>query len=73
MTGTVTSTAIVSDRIASTIDEHLGLAHAVLDGAITEAERLFIAHLDDSQAVVERRVSAAITRMATAPEMEDDQ
>ena len=63
---------LTPDRIASTINEHLGLAHAVLDGALAEAERLFIAHLDDSQAVVERRVSAAITRMATAPDMEDE-
>jgi len=32
----------------------------------------FIAHLDMSQAVVEQRVATAITRMATAPDLEDE-
>jgi DNA-binding GntR family transcriptional regulator len=63
---------LTPDRIASTIAEHVALARSVLAGDHLEAERLFVAHLDDSQAVVERRVSAAITRMATAPDMEEE-
>lgn len=57
---------LTPDRIRSTVEEHLGIVRAVAAGDLTEAERLFVAHLDLSQAVVEQRVSAAITRMATA-------
>jgi DNA-binding GntR family transcriptional regulator len=63
---------LTPDRITSTIAEHIGIAHAVLAGDVEAAERLFLAHLDVSQAVVEYRVAAAIARMATVPEMEDD-
>jgi DNA-binding GntR family transcriptional regulator len=62
---------LTADRVRSTIDEHLHLAAAVLTGALGDAERLFVAHLDLSQAVVEQRVAAAITRMATAPDLEE--
>ena len=63
---------LTPDRIASTIEEHVGIALAVRDGDVPGAERRFLAHLDDSQAVVERRVAAAIARMATAPDVEDE-
>jgi DNA-binding GntR family transcriptional regulator len=64
---------LTGDRITSTIQEHLDLAHAVLAGSLADAERIFVAHLDMSQAVVEQRVAAAITRMATAPDLEDEE
>jgi DNA-binding GntR family transcriptional regulator len=63
---------LTSDRIASTIDEHLGIARAVLEGDLAEAERRFVGHLDHSQAVVERRVASAIVRMARTPDPEED-
>jgi hypothetical protein len=48
------------------------LARSVLAGDLVEAEQLFLGHLDHSQAVVEHRVAAAISRMATAPAMEEE-
>lgn len=62
---------LTPDRIRCTVEEHLGIARAVLERDLVTAEQRFLAHLDHSQAVVEQRVSAAITRMATAPEMDD--
>jgi DNA-binding GntR family transcriptional regulator len=61
-----------ADRVRSTIEEHVELATAVATGSPVDAERIFVAHLDVSQAVVEQRVAAAITRMATAPDLEDE-
>ena len=61
-----------ADRVRSTIEEHVRLAAAVVAGVPADAEQIFIAHLDVSQAVVEQRVAAAITRMATAPDLEDE-
>lgn len=63
---------LTEDRIASTIAEHLAIARAVLAGDLVGAERLFLAHVDDSQAVVEQRVARAITRMATATDLGGD-
>jgi DNA-binding GntR family transcriptional regulator len=63
---------LTTDRIASTIDEHLGIARAVLAGDLVDAERRFLGHLDLSQAVVEQRVAAAITRMARPADPEED-
>lgn len=53
-------------RIEATIEEHLGIVEAVIDGDIAEAEIRFCSHLDRSVAVVEERVTAALVRMATA-------
>ena len=53
------------ERIEATIDEHLGIVEAVIEGDITEAELRFCSHLDRSVAVVEERVTAALVRMAT--------
>jgi DNA-binding GntR family transcriptional regulator len=63
---------LTADRIRATITEHLGIARSVLAGDLIEAEQRFLGHLDHSQAVVEQRVAAAIARMATAPDMEED-
>jgi DNA-binding GntR family transcriptional regulator len=63
---------LTPDRIHSTIAEHVGIARSVLAGDLVEAEQRFLGHLDHSQAVVEQRVAAAITRMATAPDMEEE-
>jgi DNA-binding GntR family transcriptional regulator len=63
---------LTADRVRSTVEEHLGIARALLAGDLVGAERLLLGHVDDSQAVVEQRVSDAITRMATAPEMGED-
>ena len=53
-------------RIQATIDEHLSIIEAVIDGDIGEAEIRFCNHLDRSVSVVEERVTAALVRMATA-------
>jgi len=50
-------------RIRQTIEEHLAIVEAVLQGDITAAEARFLAHLDRSIAVVEDRVNRALTRM----------
>ncbi|MBI2705905.1 MAG: GntR family transcriptional regulator [Actinobacteria bacterium] len=52
------------ERIERTVDEHLSIVDAVLAGRLVEAESQFTSHLDTSRAVVERRVSRAISRMA---------
>jgi DNA-binding GntR family transcriptional regulator len=54
---------VTPERIAQTIEEHLGLVGAVLDGDLAEAERRFVVHLDRSIAVVEERVARAVARM----------
>jgi DNA-binding GntR family transcriptional regulator len=55
------------ERIVATIEEHLGIVEAVIEGDIAEAEKRFCSHLDRSVSVVDQRVSAALVRMATAP------
>jgi DNA-binding GntR family transcriptional regulator len=61
-----------ADRVSSTIAEHVGIARALLAGDVISAERLLLGHVDDSQAVVEHRVAGAISRMASAPELEGE-
>lgn len=51
------------DRIRLTVEQHLGIVEVVLSGDLVEAERRFTSHLDESMAVVEQRVSAAVARM----------
>lgn len=60
------------DRIRSTIEEHVGIARALLAGDLLEAERRLLDHVDGSQTVVEQRVAGAIARMATAPDLEGE-
>ncbi len=55
-------------RIDRTVVEHLEILEAVLAGAIVDAERSFLAHLETSLTVVEERVAAAIARMTTQRE-----
>ena len=62
---------LTPDRVRSTVEEHIAIARAVLDGALVEAEQQVLGHLDHSQAVVEQRVLMAIARMATAPQLPD--
>jgi DNA-binding GntR family transcriptional regulator len=52
-----------ADRVVRTIDEHLEIVSAVLDGDLAEAERRFVEHLDRSRAVVSEHVDRAIARM----------
>lgn len=54
------------ERIERTIEEHLGIVDAVLDGDPAEAERRFGLHVELSIAVVEERVLQALARMAAA-------
>ena len=52
-----------ADRVVRTIEEHLEIVVAVLDGNLPEAERRFVEHLDRSKAVVSEHVDRAIARM----------
>ena len=54
---------LLPERIERTIDEHLGIVQAVLDGKVGLAEDRFDEHVATSLAVVEERASAAIRRM----------
>jgi DNA-binding GntR family transcriptional regulator len=54
---------LLPERIAKTVDEHLGILDSVLAGRIEEAEQRFDDHVAVSLAVVEERVGAAISRM----------
>ena len=51
------------ERVEATIEEHLALVDALLEGDVAEAELRFVAHLDSSLAVVEERVHRAVARM----------
>lgn len=51
------------ERIAETIDEHVAIVDALLDGDSALGERRLTAHFDDSLAVVEQRAALALARM----------
>lgn len=53
------------ERLVATVEEHLWIVDAVLDGDLPEAERRFGMHLDSSLAVVEERVAQARAQMVT--------
>jgi DNA-binding GntR family transcriptional regulator len=57
---------LTTERVRQTVVEHIGIVEAVLDADLVEAERRFSEHLDQSIAVVEERVTRAITRMLCA-------
>ena len=59
---------LVPGRIEATVDEHLAIVTALLDGHPERAEELFAAHVGTSIAVVEESVAQAITRMAVGAE-----
>lgn len=49
---------LTSERVRHTIDPHLGIVTAVLDGDLDFAERNLRTHVGESMAVVEERVRA---------------
>jgi DNA-binding GntR family transcriptional regulator len=51
------------DRIALTVDQHLGIVEAVLGGQVEVAVRRMRSHVGESMEVVERRATRAITQM----------
>ncbi len=51
------------DRIALTVDQHLGIVEAVLAGRLEQAVVLLRHHVGESLEVVERRAARAITQM----------
>ena len=57
---------LTSERISQTIEQHLGILDALLDGDITAATVRFDAHLDESLAVVEERALQAFARMISS-------
>jgi DNA-binding GntR family transcriptional regulator len=59
---------LTTGRIRQTVDEHLAIVDAVLDGELAQAQVLFVAHLDRSVAVVEERVNRSVARMLTGRE-----
>ena len=56
---------LTAERIALTIDQHLGIVGALLADDVKLASRLLGAHIAESMAVVEQRVAAAFARMTT--------
>lgn len=56
---------LTEDRVAQTIDEHLGIVEALLTGDLDATEHRFAVHVEASIAVVEERVHRALARMAT--------
>jgi len=57
---------LTPERIALTIEQHLRIVEAVLDGDAALAAHLLDAHLSESLAVVEQRAAAALARMVSA-------
>lgn len=54
------------DRIAVTIDEHIELTDAILEGEVDTASALMRVHIDRSARVVEQRVGEMLARMFDA-------
>jgi DNA-binding GntR family transcriptional regulator len=54
---------LVAERLGRTVREHVALVEAVQADDIVRAEALLTAHIDNSVAVVEERVTKAIARM----------
>jgi DNA-binding GntR family transcriptional regulator len=55
---------LTADRVSETVEQHLAIVDAVLEGEIELAVALFDAHLTESLLVVEERTLRAIARMA---------
>lgn len=55
-----------ADRIASTIEEHIELTDAIIDGEADTAGALMRVHIDRSARVVEQRVGQMLARMFDA-------
>jgi DNA-binding GntR family transcriptional regulator len=54
---------VTADRIALTIEQHLGIVETVLAGDLEEAVLALRRHVGESMEVVERRAARAITQM----------
>ena len=54
---------LTAERVELTIEEHLGVLDAFLDGDVALAEERLIGHFDVSLTVVEERAAHAIARM----------
>jgi DNA-binding GntR family transcriptional regulator len=57
---------LTEERVDRTINQHLGIAEALLGGELDEARQRFIRHLGESIAVVEERATRALARMMLA-------
>lgn len=51
---------LTEDRVQATIEEHIGIAERVLDGALDDAQALLHAHIDGSRRVVVQRAREAM-------------
>jgi DNA-binding GntR family transcriptional regulator len=56
---------LTEERVRCTVEEHLGVLDALLEGHDVDARSRLIAHFEGSLAVVEQRAAAALTRMLT--------
>lgn len=54
-----------AERVERTIGQHVEVVDLLLDGRLDEAEKALHAHFDESFAVVEQRVAAALARMVS--------
>jgi DNA-binding GntR family transcriptional regulator len=54
---------LIPGRIRDTIEQHLALVQALLDGDVPSAARLLERHLGESRALVEERAREALARM----------
>lgn len=52
---------LTADRMRATIDEHIAIAEAALDGDLPQTRGLLLAHIDASRRVVVERASAALS------------
>lgn len=62
---------LTHDRIAATVDEHIGVAEAVLAGRLEDAHDQLLAHIDTSRAVVVQRAEQARTMARLARAVRD--
>ena len=54
---------LTAARVTQTIDQHLGVLEALLDGDLAQAEQRLLGHFAESLAVVEERVDLITARM----------
>lgn len=54
---------LTAERVVLTVEQHLGVLDALLDGDLGEAEVRLVGHFEESLAVVEERAALTIARM----------
>lgn len=54
---------LTAERVEVTVEQHLGVLDALLDGRVQLAEQRLVGHFGESQRVVEQRAAHAIARM----------